>query len=107
MVPEQTPQLEVPGLTGLHPLGHGGFGRVYKAWQVSVGRYVAVKVLSRTLDAERDRRRVVREATSAGQLSGHRHVLAVYDPGVPADGRPYLVMELCPGGSLAELMGST
>jgi serine/threonine protein kinase len=98
------PQVSVPGLADPRPLGRGGFGTVYRAWQVGLGREVALKVDSRVLVDERDRRRFVREASAAGQLSGHAHIVGVYDAGVTADGRPYLVMELCPGGSLAELV---
>jgi hypothetical protein len=61
---------------------------------------VAVKVDSRVLLSERDRRRFVREVTAAGRLSGHPHVVDVYDAGTLNDGRPYMVMELCPAGSL-------
>lgn len=95
--------LAIAGLTDLTPLGSGGFGTVYRAWQPGVGRQVAVKVNRRVLSDERDRRRFLREATAAGRLSSHAHVVAVHDAGITPDGRPYLVMELCPGGSLAEL----
>jgi serine/threonine protein kinase len=81
-------------------LGSGGFATVYRTWQVAVGRETAVKVDSRVLHTERDRRRFFREVTAAGQLSGHPHVVDVYDAGTLRDGRPYMVMELCPGGSL-------
>ena len=81
-------------------LGSGGFATVYRTWQVAVGRETAVKVDSRVLHTERDRRRFFREVTATGQLSGHPHVVDVYDAGILQDGRPYMVMELCPGGSL-------
>jgi serine/threonine protein kinase len=61
---------------------------------------VAVKVDNRVLLSDRDRRRFLREVTAAGRLSGHPHVIDVYDAGTLGDGRPYLVMELCPAGSL-------
>ncbi|MFD6550416.1 serine/threonine-protein kinase [Streptomyces sp. NPDC058398] len=83
-------------------LGRGGFATVYRAHQVAVGREVALKVDSRVLDSERDRQRFLREVTAAGRLSGHPHVVPVYDAGVLGDDRPYMVMELCPGGSLGE-----
>jgi serine/threonine protein kinase len=85
-------------------LGSGGFATVYRCWQVRVGREVAVKVDNRVLLSERDRRRFVREVTAAGRLSGHPHVIDVYDAGTLPDGRPYLVMELCPAGSLADAL---
>ncbi|MGV9307162.1 protein kinase domain-containing protein [Nonomuraea sp. NPDC003727] len=93
---------EVPGYEVLGLLGQGGFGVVYQARQLAVGREVALKVDSRVLVSERDQRRFMREVTSAGALSGHPHVAAVYDAGVLRDGRPYMVLELCPGGSLAD-----
>jgi hypothetical protein len=73
---------------------------VYRTWQTAVGRETAVKVDSRALHSERDQRRFFREVTAAGRLSGHPHVIDVYDAGTLRDGRPYMVMELCPGGSL-------
>ncbi len=94
------PAPEIPGHTVTGVLGSGGFATVYRTWQVAVGRETAVKVDSRVLHTERDQRRFVREVTAAGRLSGHPHVIDVYDAGTLRDGRPYLVMELCPEGSL-------
>ncbi|MGH3429036.1 MAG: hypothetical protein ACRDQZ_15975 [Mycobacteriales bacterium] len=37
------------GLMDLHALAHGGYSTVYRAWQSSVGREVALKVDHRTL----------------------------------------------------------
>ncbi|MEZ0070691.1 protein kinase domain-containing protein [Planotetraspora sp. GP83] len=92
----------VPGYEVLGILGQGGFGIVYRARQLAVGREVALKIDNRVLVSDRDRRRFMREVTSAGALSGHPHVADVYDAGVLSDGRPYMVLELCPGGSLAD-----
>jgi serine/threonine protein kinase len=94
------PAPEIPGHTVTGVLGSGGFATVYQTWQVAVGRDTAVKVDSRVLHTERDQRRFFREVNSAGRLSGHPHVVDVYDAGTLRDGRPYLVMELCPEGSL-------
>ena len=77
---------------------------MYRCWQIAVGREVAVKVDNRVLLTERDRRRFLREVTAAGRLSGHPHVIDVYDAGTLGDGRPYLVMELCPAGSLSDAL---
>jgi serine/threonine protein kinase len=92
----------VPGYEVLGVLGQGGFGVVFRARQPAVGRQVALKVDNRVLVSDRDRRRFMREVTAAGALSGHPHVADVYDAGVLPDGRPYMVLELCPGGSLAD-----
>ncbi|MGP4099267.1 protein kinase domain-containing protein [Nonomuraea sp. KM90] len=93
--------LSVPGYEIKGVLGQGGFGVVYLALQSAVGREVALKVDNRVLLSDRDRRRFMREVTAAGALSGHPHVVPVYDAGLLPDGRPYMVLELCPGGSLA------
>ena len=77
---------------------------MYRCWQLAVGREVAVKIDNRVLLTERDRRRFLREVTAAGRLSGHPHVIDVYDAGTLVDGRPYLVMELCPAGSLNDAL---
>ena len=86
----------------IEQLGQGGFGAVYRARQLAVGREVALKIDNRVLGSDRDKRRFMREVTAAGRLSGHPHVVPVYDAGVLADGRPYMVLELCPAGSLAD-----
>ena len=93
---------DIPGHRITDIIGNGGFATVYRGWQASVGREVAVKVDNRVLLSERDQRRFVREVTAAGRLSGHPHVIDVYDAGMLEDGRPYMVMEFCPGGSLAD-----
>jgi hypothetical protein len=95
---------DIPGHRVGGVLGAGGFATVYRCWQVAVGREVAVKVDNRVLFTERDQRRFLREVTAAGRLSGHPHVIDVYDAGTLADGRPYMVMELCPAGSLSDAL---
>jgi serine/threonine protein kinase len=94
--------VSVPGYEILDPLGRGGFGVVYRAKQVTIDREVAIKIDTRIILDERDQRRFLREVRAAGRLSGHPHVVELYDAGVLPDARPYLVMELCPGGSLAD-----
>ena len=74
---------------------------MWQARQDSLGRQVAVKVDFRPLDDERQRRRFLRESGAAGRLSGHPGIVTVHDAGILPDDRPYLVLELCPGGSLS------
>ncbi|HEU5390716.1 MAG TPA: protein kinase [Streptosporangiaceae bacterium] len=95
---------DIPGHRVGGVLGAGGFATVYRCWQLAVGREVAVKIDNRVLFTERDRRRFLREVTAAGRLSGHPHVIDVYDAGTLGDGRPYMVMELCPAGSLSDAL---
>jgi serine/threonine protein kinase len=92
----------VAGISVLEVLGHGGFSVVYRGRQESVGREVALKVDNRMVRDDRDRRRFLRESHAAGRLSDHPNVISVFDAGITDDGRPYLVMELCTAGSLAD-----
>ena len=74
---------------------------VHLAHDEELGRAVAVKLLPPHLAADAVfRARFVREARLAGRLS-HPNIVRVYDAG-ETDGRPFIVMEYVPGGSLAE-----
>jgi hypothetical protein len=95
---------QIPGLRITSVLGSGGFGVVYQAHQPQIDREVAVKVDNRVLSTDDERDKFLREARAAGRLSGHPHVVSVFDAGVAPDGRPYIVMELCSGGSLGEIV---
>jgi len=82
-------------------IGSGGMGAVWEAEDETLGRPVAVKVLSESLAAGvRAVRRFEREAQAAARLSGP-YIAAVYDFG-RSEGRPYIVMELVRGETLAD-----
>ena len=90
----------VRGLTEWRPLARGGRSVVWAARQLTLDRPVAVKVYQRELD-EDDRSRFLREAAAA-RLSGHPGIVTAHDAGILPDDRPYLIMDLCSGGSLTE-----
>ncbi|MYS18452.1 serine/threonine-protein kinase, partial [Streptomyces sp. SID4982] len=86
-------------------IGRGGMGVVWRADDLVLGRQVAVKELTlddslSEEDARRRREHSFREARAVAQLR-HPHIIVVHDV-VEQDERPYLVMELIDGGSLAE-----
>ncbi|MBN1419393.1 MAG: serine/threonine protein kinase, partial [Planctomycetes bacterium] len=84
-------------------IGRGGMGIVYEAWQNSVDRPVALKVLPAGIAAdERALQRFVREAKTAAQLS-HPHIVGVHGMGVERD-TPYYAMEFVEGETLARLL---
>jgi Tol biopolymer transport system component len=82
-------------------LGVGGMGEVYRAHDETLGREVAIKVLSPAFTAEPERRvRFEREARMLATVN-HPHIGAIY--GVEeADGVRALVLELVEGETLAE-----
>lgn len=84
-------------------LGAGGYGEVYLAQQLTMGREVALKVMhARMADDPRAVKRFVREARQACHLK-HPHTVVYYDSGVDdALGILYLAMEYLEGESLSE-----
>jgi serine/threonine protein kinase len=84
-------------------IGIGGMAIVYRAEQVSLGRPVALKVLSNKLTRDEVfRERFRREGTHAAALE-HPNIVPVYDSG-EQDGLLYLAMRLVEGTNLAELI---
>jgi len=81
-------------------LARGGMADVYRATDEELGRDVAVKVLSDRYAQDGSlRRRFSREALAAARLSGDPHIVTIFDV-LEHGGRPMIVMELLPGGSL-------
>lgn len=83
-------------------LGRGGMADVYRAADRLLDREVAVKVLRGNTDGEADRARFTAEARTLALLS-HSGVVMVLDAGITAE-RPYIVMELVEGPSLAQVL---
>jgi hypothetical protein len=88
---------------GLRALvAQGGFGAVYRAWDSSLQREVALKLMIPTLIHEPAFvERFRREAVAIARLR-HPHILEVYDFGEESDGLLYLVMPLIEGGTLKD-----
>ncbi|MBA3502418.1 MAG: family 43 glycosylhydrolase [Myxococcota bacterium] len=84
-------------------LGRGGMGVVYAVRHKQIGKRAALKVVKRQLhDPERWATRILQEAQVVNAI-GHPSIVDVFDVGTTSDGRPFIVMELLNGQSLAEL----
>jgi serine/threonine-protein kinase len=84
-------------------IAYGGMGEVYRATDETLGRTVAVKVLSeRYARNEEFHARFVREARTAASLSGEANVIVIHDVGESGDDLPFIVMEYVPGGTVAD-----
>ena len=85
-------------------LGEGGMGSVYLAYQSTMDREVAVKVLKRQFCQNKLAiKRFLREARAASKLA-HPNTITVYDFGQSADGLLYMVMEKLNGKPLADIL---
>ena len=83
-------------------LGRGGFGRVYRAYDPTVGRPVAIKILT---DVSADTQtRFRNEAMVAGNLR-HKNIVTVYEYG-SYEGLPFLAMEYLEGEDLHHIIAS-
>ena len=89
-------------------LGRGGMGTVWRATDELLRRQVAVKELHlpgnglTDVQTASQHERALREARSVARIR-HPHVVVVYDV-VEQDGRPWIVMELVDGRSLADVL---
>ena len=80
----------------LEKLGEGGMGAVYKARDIQLGRFVAVKVLLANAAGSHDRRaRFIQEARAASALN-HPNIITIHDIVTTADGE-CIVMEFVRG----------
>ncbi len=85
-------------------IGIGGMATVYKAYQPSMDRYVAIKILPSQLAHDPNfAKRFEHEAKAIAALE-HPHILPIHDFGT-ADGHTYMVMRYVEGGTLSGQMG--
>jgi eukaryotic-like serine/threonine-protein kinase len=84
-------------------IGSGGMSTVYRAFDQTLERQVAIKLLHRQIADDPDQlERFRREARAVAQLS-HPHIVTVIDAG-EEEGRPYIVFEYVQGETLKELI---
>jgi serine/threonine-protein kinase len=82
-------------------IGAGGMSTVYRAFDETLQRQVAIKLMNREVATDSDQlERFRREARAVAQLS-HAHIVGVIDAGED-DGRPYIVFEYIEGETLKD-----
>jgi len=88
-------------------LGRGGMGEVWLAEQLNIGTRVAIKVLLEQVSEDSDQlQRFFNEARAVSRIQ-HAGIAKIFDVGIHASGRAYLVMELLEGETLAKRIART
>src|ERR1051325_897092 len=87
----------------LSKLGEGAMGTVYAAEDISLGRQVAIKILTSDPGKQNYRARFQREARSISALN-HPNIATIHEYGETADNVPFIVMELVKGRTLQDLI---
>src|SRR5271155_348189 len=89
----------------LAPLGAGGMGEVYRAWDTRLERTVAIKVLPERLSQKPEQRqRLENEARAISKLS-HPNICTLHDIS-HHEGRDFLVADVVEGQTLRQLLNS-
>ena len=85
-------------------LGTGGMGTVYKAEQIYMKRHVALKVMHPTLVTEKKAIREFQQEAMSIACLNHDGIIRIDDFGISKRGEPYIVMELCEGTTLDDIL---
>ncbi|MEM7093507.1 MAG: DUF6777 domain-containing protein [Actinomycetota bacterium] len=93
--------LQIDGLADAERVGSGGNAIVYRARQVDLDRWVAVKMLRLGHDPD-SLRRFERERKLMARISSHPNIAPIYFSGYTGRGEPFLVMPFYPAGSLED-----
>ncbi|HVV75111.1 MAG TPA: serine/threonine-protein kinase [Mycobacteriales bacterium] len=94
------------GLDEVREAGRGATCTVYVARQPALLRMVAVKYFNKAIVDDKQQRRFERECQTLAGLQ-HPNILTLYSTGLDGAGRPYILMEYCTGGSLADILTTT
>ena len=85
----------------VEPIGAGGMGAVYKAYDNKLQRIVALKLLPPEYVSQEDRRRRFFQEARAASALNHPHILTIYEVGED-EGLPYIAMEYVEGQTLRQ-----
>jgi tetratricopeptide (TPR) repeat protein len=96
----------LPGYELIEELGSGGNGVVYKAKHVSLGRIVAIKTHFNGAFVDPEHLTRLRNEAQALAKLQHPNIVQIYEVGDDA-GRPFLALEYCRVGSLAQQLDGT
>lgn len=90
----------------IEKLGGGGMGIVYKALDVKLDRFVALKFLPHHLDSEEHQMRFIQEAKTASALD-HPNICTIYEIDKTADGQVFIAMGFYEGETLKKKLSQS
>ncbi len=97
--------MKIDGYEILEKIGQGGMAQVYKGYQLSLKRPVAIKVLTHTfLEQDDFIQRFEKESIIIARLS-NPYIIPVIERGLTNEGAPYFIMEYVEGHELSQVMG--
>jgi len=94
----------LPGYDDPELIAHGTTALVFRAMQTRLNRLVAIKVITAETGEGSVPLNVERELATTVALSSQPHIVSIIDTGLTEDGRRYIVMEYCEGGSYAQIL---
>lgn len=92
-------------LDEVREIGRGATCTVYVGRQADLLRMVAVKHFIRPIADDKHQRRFERECQTLAGLQ-HPNILTLHSTGLDDQARPYILMEYCPNGSLADALAA-
>ncbi len=95
------PERRLAEFIRVEPLGTGGLGEVWKAWDTRLGRWVAIKLPALAPTGEAASQRFSREALAAARLS-HPNIVSIHRV-AEEKGRPFIVMQYVEGRTLGRM----
>ncbi|MBI2438169.1 MAG: protein kinase [Lentisphaerae bacterium] len=95
----------IAGFRIVKRIGIGGFGAVYLAERETDKQKVAIKVMLARVAVDDDARQKFMQEINLLKDLQHEHIVTLFDSGA-VGGAFYFVMELCPGGSVADYMAA-
>lgn len=93
----------VKGYQKVKLLGEGGMGEVWKVRDEDTGKFYALKTMLPAVKANEAAVRLFLREASVAQCLRHKNVVSTYQSGC-ANGTFYILMDLCQGGSVDDLM---
>ncbi|WP_322760015.1 serine/threonine-protein kinase [Frankia sp. Cr2] len=92
----------ISGYESFTAIAQGGFSTVYSAYQVGLDRTVAIKVINADLRDSAAERRFRRECRATGRLTGHPHIITIFQTGATQERRPFIAMQYLARGSVSD-----